>query len=98
MPFDAARREEITDNFVEFIEAKQRDERRKRRLRPASTRRGPDDLLSPAGAALIAVKIREFWAAAGYQIKVEVVQAGRTPGGDPIFGVRSDLKAGLPAR
>src|SRR5215471_3053155 len=98
MPFDAARREEITDDFVEFINAKQREEKRKRRLRPASTRRGPQDLLSPAGAALIAAKIREFWLSAGFTVTVEVVQAGRTPGGDPIFGIRSNLKAGLPAR
>ena len=41
MPFDAVQREEITGNFVEFIEATQRDERRKRRLRPASTPPGP---------------------------------------------------------
>jgi hypothetical protein len=67
-----------------------------RRARPASRRR-PAELnnLSAAGAWRLARQIREFWAAAGFAVRVEVVHSSGTDA--PVhYGVRTDMIRGLP--
>jgi hypothetical protein len=44
----------------------------------------------------LARRIKAFWAAAGFDIRVEVIHAARGGGESPIFGIRSNLKSGLP--
>jgi hypothetical protein len=72
------------------------------RARPRPPRRGSTkrkaeiDQSSPAGAAELGRRIVQFWAAAGFDITVEVVHSGG-PRQSPIFGVRSDMIGGLPA-
>jgi hypothetical protein len=68
---------------------------RPRPPRRGSTRRAEIDQSSPAGAANLARRIKAWWAAAGYDIRVEVVHAGG-PRESPVWGVRSDLIGGLP--
>src|ERR1700719_3372040 len=72
--------------------------RAKARVRPrrSSTKRGTEiDPSSPVGAAELGRRIRALWADAGYDIRVEVIHAGG-PRESPVWGVRSNLIAGLP--
>ncbi|HEX3418190.1 MAG TPA: hypothetical protein VHT21_17570 [Stellaceae bacterium] len=65
-------------------------------LRPSGTRRGVEvDTLNGLGAALLADRIKKFWAAAGYDIEVSLIPfvAG---GGKAAYALRSNLVAGLP--
>jgi hypothetical protein len=69
---------------------------RPRPPRRSSTKRNAEtDPSSPAGAAELARRIQAWWLAVGYDIQVEVIHAGG-PREAPIFGIRSDLIAGLP--
>jgi hypothetical protein len=68
----------------------------KARPRRASTRRsGEIDNSSAPGAANLARHIKAFWAAAGFDITVEVIHAGG-PREAPVYGVRSSLICGRP--
>ena len=70
--------------------------RARQRPRRASTRRNAEiDQSSPAGAAELGRRIRAFWADAGFDITIEVVQSGGRHDA-PIFGVRSNLRNALP--
>jgi hypothetical protein len=64
--------------------------------RHASTRRsGEIDNSSAPGAAALARRTKAFWAAAGFDITVEVIHAGG-PREAPVYGVRSSLICGRP--
>jgi hypothetical protein len=67
-----------------------------RPLRRSSTKRNAEtDPSSPAGAAELGRRLVQFWAAAGSDITVEVIHAGG-PRESPVYGIRSNLIAGLP--
>jgi hypothetical protein len=69
---------------------------RPRPPRRAGTRRsGEIDNSSAPGAANLARRIKAFWAAAGFDITVEVIHAGG-PREAPVYGVRSSLICGRP--
>jgi hypothetical protein len=69
---------------------------RPRPPRHASTRRsGEIDNSSAPGAAALARRIKGFWAAAGYDVQIEVIRAGG-PREAPVYGVRSSLICGRP--
>ena len=62
---------------------------RLRRPRPAATRRAElIDNSSAPGAAELGRRIQAFWAAAGYDIRIEIVHSGG-PHGSPVWGIRS---------
>ena len=64
-------------------------------LRPSGTRHRADiDTMSGAGAALLARKIEAFWAAAGFEVRVDIVPF--TAGNGTNYALRSNLRAGLP--
>jgi hypothetical protein len=66
------------------------------RPRRASTKRNAEiDPSSPAGAAELGRRIVQFWADVGYDIRVEVIHADG-PREAPVYGIRSNLIAGLP--
>jgi hypothetical protein len=73
-----------------------RDKARPRRPRPAATQRAElIDNSSAPGAAELGRRIQAWWLAVGYDIQVEVIHAGGRPE-SPIFGIRSNLRNGLP--
>jgi hypothetical protein len=66
------------------------------RPRPAATRRAEQvDNSSAPGAAELGRRIQAFWAASGYDIRVEVIHAGG-PRESPVWGIRSNLRNALP--
>jgi hypothetical protein len=67
----------------------------KPRPRRAGTRRVEIDFSSAPGAALLARRIKGFWANAGYDVQIEVIHAAG-PRESPVYGVRSDMIGGLP--
>jgi hypothetical protein len=71
------------------------DEMRPRAMRPSGTRRGGEvDVCSGLGAACLARQIQAFWLKAGFSVVTEVVMVAS--GKPPVYGVRSNLAAGLP--
>jgi hypothetical protein len=50
---------------------------------------------SAPGAAELGRRIQAFWASVGYDIQVEIIHAGG-PRESPVYGIRSNLIAGLP--
>jgi len=67
----------------------------RKRLRPSGTRhRAEIDTMSGVGAAFLARKIEAFWAAAGFEIAVDIVPFAAGKG--TVYGLRSDLIGGLP--
>jgi hypothetical protein len=70
---------------------------RPRPPRRSSTRRADElDNLSAPGAQRLSEMIRSFWSAAGFDnIRTEIVHSGGS-GEAPVWGVRSNLIAGLP--
>jgi hypothetical protein len=79
--------------FADAMQAKARV----RRLRPAATRRADElDNLSAPGAQRLSEMIRGYWSAAGFSsVETEIVSCTGT-GEKPVYGVRSNLKNGLP--
>ena len=74
--------------MAEFA-AEMRTNARLRRPRPAATRRAElIDNSSAPGAAELGRRIQAFWAAAGYDIRIEIVHSGG-PHGSPVWGIRS---------
>jgi hypothetical protein len=74
------------------------DEMRARpRPRRASTRRADElDNLSGPGAQRLCQMIKRYWSAAGFSsVETEIVSCTGT-GEKPVYGVRSNLKNGLP--
>ena len=67
------------------------------RPRPASTRRAEQiDNLSAPGAQRLSEMIRSFWSAAGFvNVETQIVHSGGSPE-SPAYGVRSNLRNGLP--
>jgi hypothetical protein len=64
-------------------------------LRPSGTRhRAEIDTLNGIGAARLAEKIKSFWAAAGFDISVDIVPF--VSGSSTVYALRSNLVAGLP--
>jgi len=70
---------------------------KQRPLPRVGTRKGPPDFLSAAGAATLARRIRKYWEAAGFEIEVEVYPVALVRG-EPVMGIRSNLRNGLPAK
>ena len=70
---------------------------RPRPPRRSSTRRAEQiDNLSAPGAQRLSEMIRSFWSAAGFSnVETEIVSCTDT-GEKPVYGVRSNLKNGLP--
>jgi hypothetical protein len=69
----------------------------KARPRRASTRRADElDNLSEPGAQRLCQMIKRYWSAAGFSsVETEIVSCTGT-GEKPVYGVRSNLKSGLP--
>jgi hypothetical protein len=44
---------------------------------------------------MLATRIRDFWAALGFDVKVTIEHQGQL-GAEALFGVRSNLRSGLP--
>jgi len=83
----------VLDPMMEAFESEMRARPRPRR---ASTRRAEQiDNSSAPGAAALARRIAQFWAAAGVTVETEIIRCGG-PREAPIFGVRSNLRNALP--
>jgi hypothetical protein len=82
--------------MAEFA-AEMKAKARLRRPRPASTRRADQlDNLSGPGAQRLCQVIKRYWSAAGFSsVETEIVSCTGT-GEKPVYGVRSNLKNGLP--
>jgi hypothetical protein len=63
-------------------------------LRPSGIRRGELDTMSGVGAAFLARKIEAFWAASGFEVKVDIVPF--VAGNGTNYALRSNRQAGLP--
>ncbi|MGH2343396.1 hypothetical protein ACRC7T_18175 [Segnochrobactraceae bacterium EtOH-i3] len=50
-----------------------------------------NDLLTKAGAEVLADRIVDFWARQGIQVQCRVEVVGRTKSGGDVYGVRSDI-------
>jgi hypothetical protein len=86
----------MLDPMMAAFETEMRHKARLRRPRPAAARRAElIDNSSAPGAAELGRRIQAFWAAAGYDIRVEVIRAGG-PRESPIFGIRSDMIGARP--
>jgi hypothetical protein len=90
--FDAAYQSDIA---AKAFAAEMRGKARVRPRRASTKRNAEIDQSSPAGAAELGRRIVQFWAAAGYDITIEVVHSGGRRE-SPIFGIRSNLIGGLP--
>jgi hypothetical protein len=86
----------MLDPMMAAFESEMCHKARLRRPRPAATRRAElIDVSSAPGAAELGRRVEAFWAAAGFDITVEVIHAGG-PRESPVYGIRSNLIAGLP--
>jgi hypothetical protein len=83
------------DPAMQAFDAEMRTKLRPRR--PASTRRADQlDNLSGPGAQRLCQMIKRYWSAAGFSsVETEIVSCTGT-GEKPVYGVRSNLKNGLP--
>ena len=83
--------------MLDMMAAFDAEMRTRPRPRRASTRRADQlDNLSGPGAQRLCQMIKRYWSAAGFSsVETEIVSCTGT-GEKPVYGVRSNLKNGLP--